>query len=194
MTNTIQRSAANRRRPCSNVGGASQTPAAPAAIEIPFVTSCAWCASHRGTMSPCPSCAAKQKAAYEHVVEKHRSVEETARRMRMSAEKVAVLVELEIERRALPPPGPDALPTALLRELIDQHIATREPHLSHGQIAVRARLDPANIDRMLGYVETGARLANGKLYPSGIREQIPIEQASAIVRALGMAPVEIEGL
>ena len=75
------------------------------------------------------------------------------------------------------------------------HALEADHELSYTTIARRAGLaDGRYLARLLGIAKTGPAIKNGKRYPGTIRTEIDVEHAGRIVRAIGRAPVEFDGL
>ena len=70
-----------------------------------------------------------------------------------------------------------------------------DPELNHTAIARRAGLhDGTHLRRLLGMSKTAPAVKNGTRYPGRIATEIDVEHAGRIVRAIGRAPVEFDGL
>jgi len=165
-----------------------------AAAHGPLDEQCRWCAknpqAHR-----CPACIARMRRAYGLVVEQDRGLEQAAKRMRTGAREVERLVEDEIDRREVDALKLDYIPNSRIRVLLERHTEAVEPELTLAELSRRAGLGgSSHVARMLGYMKTSGTRKSGKRYPGRVHDTISVENAGRIVRALGYAPVEIEGL
>jgi len=135
------------------------------------------------------------RRAYGLVVEQDRGLEQAAKRMRTGAREVKRLVEDEIDRREVDALKLDYIPNSRIRALLERHTQAVEPELTLAELSRRAGLGgSSHVARMLGYMKTSGTRKSGKRYPGRVHDTISVENASRIVRALGYAPVEIEGL
>lgn len=135
------------------------------------------------------------RRAYGLVVEQSRGLEQAAKRMRTGAREVERLVEDEIDRREVDALKLDHVPNSRIRALLERHTREVEPELTLAELSRRAGLGgSSHVARMLGYMKTSGTRKSGKRYPGRVHDTISVENAGRIVRALGYAPVEIEGL
>jgi hypothetical protein len=114
--------------------------------------------------------------------------------MSISRERVERLLEqhadrAEVERRRL-----DRVPNAPIRELFERR-RRQDPSLSASAVARRAGLSGAtHVLRELGLAPTSATVKDGVRYPARVTSTIGVDAAARIVRALGGAPCDFEGL
>lgn len=86
------------------------------------------------------------------------------------------------------------MPNAPIRELFERR-RRRDASVSASSVARRAGLSGAShLLRELGLARTSPTSKNGVLYPARVKTTIGVETAARIVRALGYAPCEIDGL
>jgi DNA-binding transcriptional regulator LsrR (DeoR family) len=112
-------------------------------------------------------------------------VREVAMRMRLSPAEVQRLVALHRDALELKALKQDSIPVAQLRAFFDAELA-RQPGLTRAEVARRLRISQSDLDRRLGYSATKHSAEAGK-------RRVGIQQAGETVRALGRAPLELEG-
>jgi hypothetical protein len=142
----------------------------------------------------CASCAARRRLIRRLVDVEGESLEHAASRMRLSARFARELLTEERERRDLALHRSDFVDNAPIRALYERRLA-REPELTLPELARLADIPcETYLARMLGYKPTSRAVREGRRYPGQHMARISVEHAGRIVRALGYAPAEIEGL
>jgi len=122
------------------------------------------------------------------------TVSQSAQRMRLTVRFAAELLAEERLRLDLIAGTCDHIDNRLVRDLYERQRAA-DPGLTLGVLAHRAGIaSDTHLARLLGYRPTTASVKNGKRYPGGYLTRIGVEAAAKIVRALGYAPAEIDGL
>ena len=131
----------------------------------------------------CASCAQRRKHAWRLVTVTGLSHEETAMRMRLTPERVRMLVEQERDRRDLARYRLNMIPTERVRAFLERELQ-RDPRLTRAEVAHYLDMKQIDLDRQLGY----------ELGKNGHRQRnVRVEAASRLVIALGRAPHELDG-
>ncbi len=87
------------------------------------------------------------------------------------------------------------IPNRILRDLIAEHVAAVDPHLTFGELARRLKLrSSSSLTRTLGYRKATSTRKGGRRYGGRVQRTVSVQQAGAIVRALGIPPAEVPGL
>jgi hypothetical protein len=121
------------------------------------------------------------------------SISEAAAAMRLPEPRVQRLLEEAADRRDLERYKLDRIPNDRVRALFEQR-RHREPRFTIAELARRAGYHQINVERWLGYAPTSPTTKNGRTYPGRILTTIDVDKAGRLVRALGYAPHEIDGL
>jgi serine/threonine protein kinase HipA of HipAB toxin-antitoxin module len=131
----------------------------------------------------CASCAQRRKRAWRLITVEGLSWEDAAARMRLTPERVRVLVAQERDRQDLARYRLNMIPTERVRAFLERE-QKRDPRLTRAEVAHYLDMKQIDLDRQLGY-EPGK---------SGRRQRsVRVEAASRLVIALGRAPRELDG-
>jgi DNA-binding transcriptional regulator LsrR (DeoR family) len=136
-------------------------------------------------LANCRSCVQRRGRAWRLVDVDGLSVQEAAARMGLSPGRVRRLVALHREALELKALKLDSIPVARLRAFFETELA-RQPGLTRAEVARGLRISQSDLDRRLGYSAT-------KHSADAHRRRVGIQQAGETVRALGRAPLELEG-
>ena len=133
----------------------------------------------------CRGCAQRRMHAWTLVHTTELSVEQAAARMKLTPGAVRRFVALHDDWLELQSFRRNSIPaqTALAMLYAEQR---RQPGLKRAEVARRMKMPQSQLDRMLGLAST-----NGSADPA--KRRIGIPQASALARALGRAPHELDG-
>jgi hypothetical protein len=156
-------------------------------------TWCTGCLEHPDRQ--CRSCAARRRTVIRLFEQEHHAASEIAAHMRISTAKVLRLLEEHYDRRELDRHTHPPIQANVVREKVD---AWRRADPAANTLAELARLagydSPSRVQRLLGEIPTSAVVKNGVVYPGRIQTTISPENGGRLVRALGHAPCEIDGL
>jgi plasmid maintenance system antidote protein VapI len=132
----------------------------------------------------CPSCVQRRHIAWRLIDRDGLTVDEAAAKMQLPSERVCELLRAERERRELAAYRIDSIPTARARAFLERELQ-RDPSLSRAEVAHRMGMAQSDFDRAFGYapVKGGGRR----------QRSVTIPTASRLARALGRAPVDLEG-
>jgi hypothetical protein len=133
----------------------------------------------------CPSCVQRRRVAWRLVDEQHLTVEQAAARMRLQVPRVRALVVEERDRRELRAYRVNSIPVARVRAFLEREL-DRDPSLSRAEIARRMGMRQSDFDRAFGFAPAKGR---GGAPQSSVR----VSTATRLARALGRAPVDIDG-
>jgi hypothetical protein len=143
----------------------------------------------------CRSCAARRRTVIRLFEQGNQAVSEIARHMRISTAKVLRLLEEHYDRRELRRYTQSTVQARVVRDKVDAW--QRQDPAAH-TLAELARLagydSPSRVQRLLGEIPTSTVVKNGVVYPGRIQTTISPENGGRLIRALGHAPCEIEGL
>jgi hypothetical protein len=131
----------------------------------------------------CASCAQRRKRAWRLITVEGLSWEDAAARMRLTPERVRVLVAQERDRQDLARYRLNMIPTERVRAFLEREQG-RDPTLTRAEVAHYLDMKQIDLDRQLGY-EPGR---NGRR-----QRTVRVEAASRLVIALGRAPHELDG-
>jgi len=134
----------------------------------------------RGT---CRSCGQRRAHAWRLVETEGLSPERAAERMRLTPDRVRLLVEQERDKRELEKHKRNRIRTDTARQFVDYALA-HDPDTTLAELAHFLDMRPIDLKRQLGY-EPGK---NGKT-----QQHVDVTTASRIVIALGRAPHELDG-
>lgn len=153
--------------------------------------SCKWCATHPNGV--CVACTHRGRIAVG-LLEEGMSVAQIAERMSVGVRRAERLIELEHDRRDLARYRCDTVPVESIQRLVSER-QEQDPTLSLGKLAgLAGHKSRISFERLLGYAPTAATTKNGKHYPARVNTTVSVQAAGPIVRALGYAPHEIQGL
>jgi hypothetical protein len=133
----------------------------------------------------CPSCVQRRRVAWRLVEEQQLTVEQAAARMRLPVLRVRALLMHERDRRELEAYRVNSIPVARVRAFLEREL-DRDPSLSRAEIARRMEMHQSDFDRAFGYAPAKAR---GGAPQTSVR----VSTAARLARALGRAPVDIDG-
>ncbi|MGH2945509.1 MAG: hypothetical protein ACRDPC_04490 [Solirubrobacteraceae bacterium] len=113
------------------------------------------------------------------------TVEQAAGKMNLPPARVRALVQDERDRRELAAYRVDSIPVARVRAFLEREL-DRDPSLSRAEVAHRMGMHQSDFDRAFGFAPAKGR--------GGVpQDNVRISTATRLARALGRAPVEIEG-
>jgi hypothetical protein len=144
---------------------------------------CGWCETHIDGF--CPECARSRRRAVHLRDQQGLRLAEIAERMATSQHRATRLLEqadqaLDLERFKL-----DTIPTAALQQLFERR-RIEDPTITEASVARAAKMQRIDLRRALGRSPAkGSDCA---------QEHVTVAVASRIVKALGVAPHEIDGL
>jgi hypothetical protein len=142
----------------------------------------------------CPSCAARRRHVCRLVDRDGQSLAAATARLGLTRAFAAELLAEERTRLDLAAHRGRFVDNALIRDLYERRLA-RDPDFTLPVLAGLAGIPcDTHLARMLGYKPTSAAVRDGRRYPGTLLTRIGVDQAARIVRALGYAPAEIEGL
>jgi plasmid maintenance system antidote protein VapI len=127
----------------------------------------------------------RRRVAWRLVDEQGLTVEQAAARMRLPVQRVRVLVPEERDRRELRAYRVNSIPVARVRALVEREL-DRDRSLCRAEIAHRMGMHQSDLDRALGFAPAKGR---GGVPQTSVR----VSTATRLARALGRAPVDIEG-
>jgi hypothetical protein len=155
-----------------------------------------WCTSClRQPDSQCRSCAARRRAVIRLFEQGNQAVGEIAQHMRISTARVLRLLEESYDRRELRRFTARQVDARVVREKVDAWRREDPATHTHAELARLAGYDSSSrVQRLLGEIPTSAVAKNGIVYPGRIQTTISPENGGRLVRAVGHAPCEIEGL
>ncbi|HWK25192.1 MAG TPA: hypothetical protein VNS09_01435 [Solirubrobacter sp.] len=121
------------------------------------------------------------------------SIAEAAFRLQLSTSRVERLLEQHTDRELVTRYVLDEVSNDPLRRLLDA--ARRVDHdLTTAELARRLGSSQAQVERWLGIRETAAKTDSaGRTYAPKLVEQISVDVAGRLARAMGVAPCEVEG-
>jgi len=135
------------------------------------------------TRATCRSCAQRRKHAWRLITIHGLTHQQAAQRMRLTTDRVRLLVDQECDHQDLKQYKLDLIPTERVRAFLERELA-RDPSLTRARLAHYLDMEQADLDRQLGYQHT----------KSGRKQRhIGIPAASRLVIALGRAPHELDG-
>jgi hypothetical protein len=133
----------------------------------------------------CPSCVQRRRVASRLVDEQQLTVEQAAAQMRLPVKRVRALLAEERDRRELQAYRISSIPVARVRAFLE-HELNRDPSLSRAEIARRMGMHQTDFDRAFGFAPAKGR---GGAPQTSVR----VSTATRLARALGHAPVDIDG-
>jgi hypothetical protein len=113
------------------------------------------------------------------------TVEQVASTMRLPVRRVRVLVAEERDRRELQAYRVNSIPVARVRALVERELE-RDSSICRAEIARRMGMHQSDFDRAFGFASAKGR---GGAPQTSVR----VSTATRLARALGRAPVDIEG-
>lgn len=151
---------------------------------------CKWCDTH--PYSPCVGCAHRRRKVMR-LQAQGLAVQEIAKSMRISVQRVQRLIEEDADIREVESLKCNTIPVKVIQELFEER--KRRDGLTISRLCELVE-HPSRIDleRVMGYAPTSAATKNGRYYPGKCRTQIDVGMAGRIVRALGLAPHEVKDL
>ena len=145
---------------------------------------CDSCVQH-GT-ARCPTCGIRRRTAIRLHERDGLSVDDIARRMRLTVPRVRRLLEQEADRRALARFETTRIPTARVRALLDRR-RRQNPAFSIADLTRPAGYSSqTQVERLLGLKPTSDTHKNGKTYGGGYADTVEVDHAARLVRALGL--------
>jgi transcriptional regulator with XRE-family HTH domain len=140
------------------------------------------------------ACTQRRRRAIELLEQHGLTVQEIARKLRLTVPRVNRLLEEEAQIRDLQQYKCDSVPVEQIHALLLQR-QEEDPTLTKERIARLADYGSRTaLLRALGLEPTARMLRRGREYPPEHRKRIDVGAAGRIVRALGFAPHEIPDL